>query len=134
MQNCTFGFHLNIFHFTLLSTCKILLTVFTVNIVRMVTHKASLLELCALWAGEQHPPGLGGAHAQQVGGAGGGHVSIVALCHSRAGELIRRCNLKMICKSDIMYVIYKNVNNLLIIDISKLVDVKYIIKTFKLAL
>ena len=43
----------------------------------MVTHKGSLLELCTLWAGEHHPPGHGGAHAQQVGGAGGGDVCIV---------------------------------------------------------
>ena len=43
----------------------------------MVTHQGSLLELGALWAGELHPPGPGGAHAQQVGGAGGGHVCIV---------------------------------------------------------
>ena len=60
----------------------------------MITHKGSLLELCALWAGEQRPPGPGGAHAQQVGGAGGGHVSIVARHFPGTGELIRTLNLK----------------------------------------
>ena len=60
----------------------------------MVTHKGSLLGRCALWAGEQHPPGPGGAHAQQVGGAGGGYVCIVAWCLSRTGELIRTVTLK----------------------------------------
>ena len=59
----------------------------------MITHKGSLLELCALWAGEQHPPGPGGAHAQQVGVAGGGDVSIVPWCLSRTGEIIRPVNL-----------------------------------------
>ena len=70
------------------STFIILLTVFTFNLVFMITYKGSLLKLCALWAGEQHSPGPGRAHAQQVGGAGGGHVSIVAWCLSRTGEFI----------------------------------------------
>ena len=60
----------------------------------MITHKGSLLELCTLWAGEQHPPGHGGAHAQQVGGAGGGDVSIVA-CHlPRTREHVGTVNLE----------------------------------------
>ena len=57
---------------------EVFLTFLTVNSISMITNKSTLLELCPLWAGKQHPPGHGGAHAQQVGGAGGGHVSIVA--------------------------------------------------------
>ena len=44
----------------------------------MVTHEGPLLELGPWRAGEQHPSGHGGANAQQVGGAGGGQVSVVA--------------------------------------------------------
>ena len=57
---------------------EVFLTFLTVNSISMITHKCSLLELCTGWTGEHHPPGHGGAHAQQVGGAGGGDVSIVA--------------------------------------------------------
>ena len=60
----------------------------------MITHKSSLLELCTLWAGEQHPPGHGGAHAQQVGGAGGRHVSIIAWHQTSTGEHIGTICLK----------------------------------------
>ena len=60
----------------------------------MITHNCSLLELCTLWAGEHHPPGNGGAHAQQVGGAGGGDVSIVAWHLPWAGEHIGTSNLE----------------------------------------
>ena len=60
----------------------------------MVTHQGSLLELGALWAGELHPPGHGGAHAQQVGGAGGGHVCIVTRGKARAGKFSRDRTLK----------------------------------------
>ena len=61
----------------------------------MVTHKSSLLELCTQLAGEHHPPGHGGAHAQQVGGAGGGDVSIVAWCQTRTREHIRTVDLEL---------------------------------------
>ena len=73
---------------------NLLSPVYTVNRVCMITYKGSLLELCALWAGEQPPPGPGGAHAQQVGVAGGERVSVVAWCLSRTGELIRTVALK----------------------------------------
>ena len=59
----------------------------------MITHESSLLELCTQWAGEQHPPGHGGAHAQQVGGAGGGDVSIVAWHQTRTREHIGTADL-----------------------------------------
>ena len=72
---------------------EVFLTFPTVNSISMITHKSSLLELCTLWAGEQHPPGHGGAHTQQVGAAGGGHVSIVAWHLPRTGELIATLNL-----------------------------------------
>ena len=74
---------------------EILLTVLTVNRVSMITHKGSLLELGTRRAGEQHPPGHGGAHAQQVGVAGGGYVSIVAWHLPRTGELISTHNLEL---------------------------------------
>ena len=61
----------------------------------MITHKCSLLELCTLWAGEQHPPRHGGAHAQQVGAAGGGDVCIVAWYLPRTGGLIGTHNLEL---------------------------------------
>ena len=56
----------------------------------MVTHEGPLLELGPWRAGEQHPLGHGGAHAQQVGGAGGGQVSVVARYFPGTGELIRK--------------------------------------------
>ena len=59
----------------------------------MVTHEGPLLELGPWRAGKQHPPGPGGADAQQVGGAGGGHVSVVARHFPRTGELIRTADL-----------------------------------------
>ena len=64
--------------YTLLVISEIVLAVLTVHRVSMVTHQGPLLELGALWTEELPPPGPGGAHAQQVGGAGGGHVCIVA--------------------------------------------------------
>ena len=60
----------------------------------MITHKSSLLELCTLWAGEHHPSGHGGAHAQQVGGAGGGDVSIVTWHLPRTREYVGTVNLE----------------------------------------
>ena len=60
----------------------------------MITHKGSLLELCALWAGEQRPPGPGGAHAQQVGVTGGGDVSVVPWCLSKTCEQTGTINLE----------------------------------------
>ena len=60
----------------------------------MITHKCSLLELCTGWTGEHHPPGHGGAHAQQVGGAGGGDVCIVAWHQTRTREHIGTSNLE----------------------------------------
>ena len=74
---------------------EILLTVLAVNRVSMITHKGSLLELGTRRAGEQHPPGQGGDHAQQVGAAGGGHVSVVAWHLPRTGELISTHNLEL---------------------------------------
>ena len=73
---------------------EVFFTVLTVNRVSMITHKGSLLELGTRRAGEQHPPGHGGAHAQQVGVAGGGYVSIVAWHLPRTGELIATHNLE----------------------------------------
>ena len=67
---------------------EVFLTFPTVNSISMITYKSPLLELCTLWAGEHHPPGLGGAHAQHVGGAGGGDVCIVAWHLPRTGEHI----------------------------------------------
>ena len=74
---------------------EVVLAVPAVNLICMVTHKGSLLELGTRRAGEQHPPGHGGAHAQQVGVAGGGYVSIVAWHLPRTGELIRTHNLEL---------------------------------------
>ena len=45
---------------------EVVLTVHTVDRIGMVTHEGPLLELGPWWAGEQHPPGHGGANAQQV--------------------------------------------------------------------
>ena len=73
---------------------EIFVAVLTVHRVSMVTHQGPLLELGALWAGELHPPGPGGAHAQQVGGAGGGYVCIVTRGQTRTGEFIGDRNLK----------------------------------------
>ena len=67
---------------------EVFFTLLTVNSISMITHKSYLLELCTLRAGEQHPPGHGGAHAQQVGVAGGGYVSIIAWHLPRTGGLI----------------------------------------------
>ena len=67
---------------------EVFLAVPAVNLICMVTHKGSLLELGTQRAGEQHPPGHGGAHAQQVGVAGGGYVSIIAWHLPRTGGLI----------------------------------------------
>ena len=74
---------------------EVFFTVLTVNRICMVTHKGSLLELGTRRAGEQHPPGHGGAHAQQVGVAGGGYVSIVAWHLPRTGEHISTHNLEL---------------------------------------
>ena len=74
---------------------EVFLAVLAVNLICMVTHKGSLLELGTRRAGEQHPPGQGGAHAQQVGAAGGGHVSVVAWHLPRTGELISTHNLEL---------------------------------------
>ena len=73
---------------------EVFITLPTVNSISMITHKSSLLELCTLRAGEQHPPGHGGAHAQQVGGAGGGDVCIVSWHLPKTREHVGTSNLE----------------------------------------